>query len=124
MNWRKLSLLFYPVLMVAVLIADFGDPKQWNEFELGPIRLDLVIHLILFIPWAFMARRWWALSFQTGPLSSFMVLMAIGIFLAVGLEAAQYFLSYRVFSWEDMAFNLLGLGVGFLFRCLESLGSR
>lgn len=111
MNWRRVSLLVYPALMVGVLVADFGDPKQWNELTFGPVRMDLVVHLVLFVPWAFMARWIWVPAYRPMVFATFRFFMGVGILLAVGLEVAQYFLEYRVFSWEDMAFNLLGLGV-------------
>jgi VanZ family protein len=116
MVWRKLSLLFYPLVIVIVLLADLGDPAQWNNGRLGPVRIDLLVHLFLFLPWALLARHMWAPAFSSGPFSSYVILMLIGFLLAVSLESAQYFLSYRIFSWEDMGINIGGLVVGSFFR--------
>ena len=116
MVWRKLSLLLYPLVMVVVLVADLGDPTKWNDGRVGPFRLDLIVHLLLFLPWGVLARYLWAPSFRTGIFSSFIGLMLIWLFLAVGLESVQYFLSYRIFSWEDMGINIGGLMIGSLFR--------
>lgn len=116
MVWRKLSLLIYPLLIITVLLADLGDPSQWNNGRLGPVRVDLLVHLLLFLPWGMMARYLWAPAFSSGPFSSYAMLMLIGLLLAISLESAQYFLSYRIFSWEDMGINIGGLLVGSFFR--------
>jgi hypothetical protein len=78
MVWRKLSLLFYPLVIVIVLLADLGDPAQWNNGRLGPVRIDLLVHLFLFLPWALLARHMWAPAFSSGPFSSYVILMLIG----------------------------------------------
>ena len=95
---------------------DLGDASQWNEGYMGWVRLDLLAHFLLFTPWAWFAEKYWASAFSPGVFSSFSILMAIGLFLSIGLEAMQYLLSYRIFAWEDMGCNVVGLLSGYGIR--------
>ncbi len=115
--------------------------KPLNKMELGPFRLDYLLHTLIFLPWMFVA--FWGKrnkmqrtkptdNLDSGPSAlrsfSFSLLkthgsslasprplaawLLLGIIFAASAEGIQYWLPYRGFNIMDVLFNVLGVLIG------------
>ena len=93
-----------------------------DRYDLGPLRADYLLHTMIFIPWMFLISLTRENSSNSGlkirfrritPLP-FLGWMALGILLAFGAEAIQYWIDYRAFNPMDGMFNALGVVLGAL----------
>ena len=75
-----------------------------NNVYIVEIRLDHLLHGILFLPWFFISIRIYGLPVW--------VAVVAGIGLALAAEGVQYFLTYRAFNVNDMISNVIGMMVG------------
>ena len=112
-------LLFYIVLILVLNLVPIGG--SLNTTTVGPIRLDYLLHSILFLPW--MALVCWRLQRTAGSwrlerkrltLGGYLLWMTLGIGLANGVEAMQYFVAERSFNPMDGVFNAAGVVVGMI----------
>jgi VanZ family protein len=100
--WGYISTLF----LIAVLPLNGSSEFALNHNFVLSIRLDHLLHSVIFIPWILIGRTCKNLSFA--------FLLTFGILLATLTEGIQYFLPYRSFNINDMVSNILGVLIGLI----------
>jgi VanZ family protein len=100
----------YLLLVVFVLTASIHPVARLNKIKILAIRLDYLLHFLLFIPWMILARWRWARGEREK--SVFLLAAGAGLFLAGFSEVIQIFVPYRSFSLHDFAANGIGLLIG------------
>jgi VanZ family protein len=115
----KILIIIYTSLIVvlAVLPINGTDSILNNQYILN-IRLDYLVHFVIFIPWMMLIWLFKGLRFDRTPLRVFGWILA-GIALGVATEYIQYFLPYRSFNINDLLANVMGVifgGVFFFFK--------
>jgi VanZ family protein len=72
------------------------------------IRLDYLLHSILFIPWILL----YLLTFWPAKITDKLIMAGTGLLMAFTTEGIQYFLSYRSYNINDLLSNFLGVLIG------------
>jgi glycopeptide antibiotics resistance protein len=106
MRYFLLYLLF--LILMAVLPLNGSASVHLNDIYVFHLRLDFLLHSILFIPWVFL----YAMSFRPAGLSEKLLMIAAGLLMAFSTEGVQYFLSYRSYNINDLLSNFLGVILG------------
>lgn len=109
LNWLIIG---YLILVVFVLTASIHPVVRLNKIRILKIRLDYILHFILFIPWMVLARWRWAGGDKA--LGLFYLAAGVGLFLAGLTEIIQIYVPYRSFSLNDFTASSLGIFVGAL----------
>lgn len=94
------------LVILAVLPLNGQNSVTLNNTFVIHIRLDHLLHGVIFLPWILIGRTCKNLSFAS--------LLAFGILLATLTEGIQYFLPYRSFNINDMVSNMLGVIIGLI----------
>ena len=97
------------LILAAVLPINSGSSSLNNTFIIH-IRLDYLLHAILFIPWAFL----YLLTFRPVKWNGKLMMVAAGLLMAFATEGVQYFLTYRSYNINDLLSNFLGVVLGSL----------
>ncbi|MBN1337748.1 MAG: VanZ family protein [Bacteroidales bacterium] len=120
MNQRTIRYkrLFYiytaALILLAVLPVNGLTPETpLNDVYIVSIRLDYLLHCIVFIPWVFFLERITGLSYSSKPLETLVMTLG-GMVFAAGMEAVQYLLPYRGYNINDLLANALGVFIGVL----------
>jgi len=113
LNCTHFKLFFYLYTLLIVLasvlpINNTGD--SINHIFVISIRLDYLLHCIIFIPWVIL----WSLYVPFSFTGIKVKLIMIGFVFALANEAIQYFLPYRTFNINDIIANELGVIFGFI----------
>lgn len=108
----QFSMFIFPfyvavLLLIAVLPVN-GPGSGMDDVFVLSLRLDYLLHGVMFLPFMYLARR--SLRRQ---LPGFWLLMAALAFAAF-CELIQWPLSYRAFNVNDLAANLAGVTAGWL----------
>jgi VanZ family protein len=111
---RTLNLLIivYLILVIFVLTASIHPVARLNKIKILTIRLDYLLHFLLFIPWMILAYWRWARSGKDQTV--FLLSSSAGLFLAGITEVIQIFVPSRSFSLHDFTANSLGIVFGAL----------
>ena len=101
------------ILLMAVMPLNGLNSHALNNVYIVEIRLDHLLHGILFLPWFFISIHIYGLPVW--------VAIIAGIGLVVGAEGVQYFLPYRAFNVNDMISNVIGvmLGLGIIVFSID-----
>ncbi len=102
----------YMTVMLLLHIMPFGsEVAALNKIKVIDIRLDYLLHAIVFIPWAIIV--WWAygVSFRQNP-GKTIFWAACGAIFAAGVEYIQLYLNYRTFNINDVLGNVAGVVLG------------
>jgi len=114
LSQRQLDCLIigYLVLVVFVLTASIHPVARLNKIKILTIRLDYLLHFLLFTPWMILARWRWV----RGEIEQVVFYLAsgAGLFLAGITEVIQIFVPGRSFSLYDFTANSLGIFIGAL----------
>jgi glycopeptide antibiotics resistance protein len=105
-SWFLLYLLF--LVLMTVLPLNGSSSAHLNDIYVVNIRLDFLIHSILFIPWIFL----YTVSFRPAGVSEKLLMIAAGLLMAFATEGVQYFLTYRSYNINDLLSNFLGVLLG------------
>lgn len=102
-----------------VVLAAYSLPSgsvDLNQTIFGFIRFDSLLHMILFLPWMYIARiqRQSVNRAAKNKTSGIVPWMIGGVFLGAGIEMLHILLPYRVFNPMDAAFNITGVLLGAL----------
>ena len=89
------------ILLMVVLPLNGFSNFALNNVYVVEVRLDHLLHGILFLPWFF-------ISICIYRLPVWLAIIA-GIGLAVAAEGVQYYLPYRAFNINDMISNVIGV---------------
>lgn len=107
-----LLLLLYVFGILFLHEMPTGDLKV-NKMMIGPVNVDLLLHLGMFLPWGYLGLPY----VYRRPAGCFLrgcVWVGLGLLLALGAEGTQLFLSYRSFSLRDLGCNFAGVLLGSL----------
>ena len=113
------------LFLVAILPINSSGSAINHTFVVS-IRLDYLLHCVIFIPWVFLLQRFTLFNFRTYPVKTIALLLGAVLFAFV-MEAVQYFLTYRAFNINDLLANGLGVVLGFVLLTLgvfKSLGNK
>ena len=106
-NKSSAILFLYFLLLIFFFIYPFDLENKINSLIVaGSFRLDHILHVILFLPAAFIffnKFKW-----------KVVVLCLIIHLMAAGFEFIQYFISFRAFTIKDLQANLIGTVLGFI----------
>lgn len=107
---RKTSLRvifsLYILVLILLSILPLGSPVMHFDNFNFELRLDYIIHCLLYTPWIFLAAN----STKMKMISVIIFGVLIGLFT----EMIQYFLSYRSFNINDLFANVLGILLGLI----------
>jgi glycopeptide antibiotics resistance protein len=85
---------------MAVLPLNSASPTLNHTFMVR-IRLDYLLHSILFIPCVFL----YIIAFKPSNLKAKLIMIVTGLLMAFATEGVQYFLSYRAYNINDLLAN-------------------
>ena len=136
-TFTMINMIYLYILLVIVLHVIPTGEKSLDTTVAGPLRADYLLHSLVFLPWMFLAGMWKRNTtgsavgkqetadsgrFTIAPFSRlllasyslrfFLVWMGMGIALAIGAEAIQYWLPQRTYNPWDAVFNALGVVIG------------
>jgi glycopeptide antibiotics resistance protein len=100
-------LILYLLLLLVFFVYPFDVENKINTVKVaGTFRLDHILHVIIFIPAAFVFfnKFKWKL----------VVLFLVIHIMASGFEFIQWFIPYRAFTVKDLQANLIGALLGFV----------
>jgi VanZ family protein len=99
---------FLFLILIAVLPINNASSNTLTNVFVVNIRLDYLLHSILFIPWAFM----YLVAFRPARLSGRWIAVGTGLLMASATEGVQYFLTYRGYNINDLISNFFGVFLG------------
>jgi glycopeptide antibiotics resistance protein len=117
-NEAKMRWIFWCYLMALILISLLplnSSDRKINHIFLLQVRLDHLLHGVLFLPWAILQYRC---------LQSRLILVLItGLVGAIFLESIQYVTTYRTFNINDLIGNLSGFlfGMALLYLTYQNV---
>ncbi len=122
-RWMTVLLVVY-ALGVLVLHSMPVVGIDLEDLELGPVEIDNVIHVTMFLPWGAFGLPYVCKRME-GRISRAFVWFCIGVALATLAEGTQFFLPYRSLSLLDLFCNVAGvvlgsLAVAMFWRCQRS----
>lgn len=108
LTWLIIS---YVLTILTLSAAIINTKAALNRTWVLHIRLDHLLHALLFIPWMVLLHWRWKEKRSVG---FFMLALGAGFLLAVISEGAQLVLPYRAFNVMDLVANWVGVVVGAL----------
>ena len=116
MQTKYLRFIFFNYLIslfiIAVLPLNSTSESALVDVFVVNIRLDHLLHAILFLPWVFL----YLLNFRVAGLFDKLIMVGAGLLMAFATEGVQYFLTYRSYNINDLLANWLGVLIGsFIF---------
>jgi len=94
----------YAVLIIVLAVIPLGNSKQLDETIIFHFRADHILHVAIFIPWAFFCIK----------LKQYIPLWFLGgILYAAISEGIQCWIPYRSCNINDMLANMIGVVAGF-----------
>ena len=113
MKSKRLSYSYLLLVLVFHTIPLGGDLDFTlnNAYFLDRLRLDHLLHSLLFLPIAFLFSNWFK---DSKSLVFFFILLILSIIFAVLCETLQLILPYRAFTWMDLLANAMGASLGVL----------
>lgn len=106
LNWLIIS---YVLTILTLSAAIINTKAALNRTWVLHIRLDHLLHALLFIPWMVLLHWRWKEKRSVG---FFMLALGAGLLLASISEGAQFILPYRSFNIFDLMANCVGLVLG------------
>jgi len=107
-------ILFYTYTIIVLLLAVLplnSEVDAINNIYVISIRMDYILHFVIFMPWVFLLRMVSNWSFKTAPVKTLALILS-GLLFASSTELVQYFLAYRAFNINDLIANNLGVLLG------------
>jgi len=102
----------YTVLLILVAVLPINSAGATiNHTFIISIRLDYLLHFVIFLPWMFLMRKYSGASFQKSTVQPLIWILA-GLLFAVFTEMVQYALPYRAFNVNDLLANGVGVLLG------------
>jgi VanZ family protein len=111
LRWKLFPAYSLILILLAVLPIN-GPGSQINHIFIIHIRLDYLLHGLVYIPLAVFAVIDRKLMISKLPLRTLGWFVALIIFAAV-TEWIQYYLPYRAYNINDLLSNILGIIIGF-----------
>jgi glycopeptide antibiotics resistance protein len=115
---------FFLYLIVLLTLAVFPLQKAGfpgiNDVYVLELRLDYLIHTIIFLPWVFLCE----FSFKSIIKHRKLIIIMLGIFIAAAAEFIQMALPYRAFNINDIIFNIAGVLLGSISWLIYKKGNQ
>jgi len=89
--FKKLLMSYLIAIFLMMVLPSGGSSTALNSITVISLRLDYLLHALLFLPVVILCR----LSFPKYPL---WLILSLSIFLATGLEGVQSLLPYRAYN--------------------------
>lgn len=102
--YRKIFIFYTACIILLTLLPVNGLHAVLNNTYVIELRLDYLLHALLYIPFIFLFNK----AFQR----SFTLAIITGLLFATLSEGAQYFLPYRAFNINDLLANNIGIFAG------------
>ena len=101
-------LVFYTVSVLVVSVVPLSSPSaSLNSITLLSLRLDYLLHALVFIPLIPLWKLTW-------PKHRLWLILPAGLLIAAAAEWVQLFLPYRAYNINDLLGNALGVLIGAL----------
>jgi VanZ family protein len=110
-KYYRILFFTYTALLVVVAFLPINSTETVNNIFIISMRMDYILHFVLFLPWVFLLRMVTNKTFKTAPYKT-LALIFLGVLFAFSTEFVQYFLSYRTFNINDLIANGLGVVLG------------
>jgi len=104
-------IIIYISTILALSAAIINTKVALNRTRVLEVRLDHLLHMLLFIPWMVLIR--WRWSEKEGYWFYFLA-MATGFLLACFSEGIQFFIPGRSSNLLDLLANFIGIFIGAL----------
>jgi len=110
---KKVSFIYFGFVLFlhVVPLGDDLDLTVNNSYILDGLRLDHLLHGLIFLPTYFFFRSWLH-ELQT---QRSLIAVLLGILFGVFAESLQIFIPYRAFTLPDLMSNAIGALLGLLF---------
>jgi VanZ family protein len=109
MQTKYLRFIFFSylfaLLIIAILPLNSTSESTLVDVFVVNIRLDYLLHAILFLPWVFL----YLINFRVAALFDKFIMVGAGLLMAFATEGVQYFLTYRSYNINDLLANWLGV---------------
>ena len=99
---------FFFLILIAILPVNNVSSGTLNCVFIVRVRLDYLLHSLLFIPWIFL----YTVTFRREKISDKLIMVIAGLLMAFATEGVQYFLTYRAYNINDLLANFLGVLLG------------
>jgi VanZ family protein len=112
-RWKVFLIYLAVLVLLSVLPINSASGSSINHIFIVSIRLDYLLHCIIYIP--LVAFLWMEKEseFYVKPWKTILWITALLMF-AVATEWIQYFLPYRAFNINDLISNCLGIILGLI----------
>ena len=115
--FRKTLLIYSLLIILASFLAINPLNSPLNNTNILSFRLETLIHLVIFIPWMFLVRLGYDVSFRKD-FARALYWVLFGLAFSWITEVIQYFIPYRAFNSNDLLANSIGVLSGALFFLL------
>ncbi|MCF8367457.1 MAG: VanZ family protein [Bacteroidales bacterium] len=108
----KTLFIGYTILLFLLAILPINSSgSAINHTFVVSIRLDYLLHCVVFIPWMLLLWKWTGVNFRIS-LGRSVLFILLSLLFAMCNEGVQYFLPYRAFNINDLLANGLGVLIG------------
>ena len=114
MHLKKLFWIYTIILILLALLPVNGSGSVINHTYVVSIRLDYLIHCIIYLPWMYLLSKLTGINISHRFLRTLIIIFTAFMFSIIN-EVVQYYLPYRAFNINDLLANMLGIAMGFLF---------
>jgi len=119
---RVLFLLYVLVILMVSVLPINGPESPINDIYVIDIRLDYLLHALIFIPFVPLAVL--SVVFSSPTLRNTLLIILSGLLLAIVAESIQYLLPYRTFNINDLIANTIGITLGIPSFILFKLNTK
>ena len=110
---RILFLLYCTSLILLTIVPINGGASPLNDIFIIKIRLDYILHVLIFFPFIPLAiYSFFGIHQRKKALNKILPLIILGILFAIISESIQFYLPYRTFNINDIIANTLGVILG------------
>ena len=110
----KKAFLVYLVLIIIMAVVPIGNSGKLNNTFILSFRVDHILHVLQFIPWAFFFVKMNQEHNMLSAARDLPLWFIWGLLYAVVSEGIQYLIPYRSFNVSDMLANGIGVSAGFV----------
>ena len=112
-QWKMVFIIYSSILFLLAVLPINSSGSVLNNTYIISVRLDYLIHFIIYFFWMFLLKQLTHLSLVDS-LSRVLIYLLLGLAFAAWTESIQYFLPYRAFNINDLIANGLGVTAGLI----------
>ena len=110
---RIIFLLYLIIIILLSILPINGVSSPLNDTHIVKIRLDYLLHTLIFLPFLPLAMCSMSVSSEISKQFIYILsLLLIGIIFAIITEIIQFYLPFRTFNVNDLIANILGVILG------------